>query len=131
MGFFERTASLFRRPGRPRAQAPQGPGAGDDYWYTPFAGTSAAGIRITADSALTCAAVFRCVTIWADVLGTLPFSVNRLRRDGVVDGGMDPDPDHPLHDVIALAPNPRQATATSRQFRPVRQKLAKRSCFEQ
>jgi len=90
---------------QPRAADQGVPGPGADYWYEEYAAPNAAGIKVTADSALKVAAVFRSVTILADTLSTLRLGMYKLRIPGQIDGGMDPVPNHPLNDVIAIAPN--------------------------
>jgi len=94
----------------PRREAQQGSPANDLLFDLPAYGTGA-GIRVTADSALKCAAVFRCVAILSDTIASLPLVLHRLRVDGRPDQGMDPDPTHPLNDIIGTQANPRQ-TAT-------------------
>src|SRR5262245_20614565 len=106
MGLFSRIgASLFG----PKQQAAANPA--DDRYYQPMSPPNAAGVKVTADSALKVAAIFRCVTILSDVLSTLPLAMYRLRQDGNLHGGMDVDPNHPISDVISLTPNLRQTPA--------------------
>jgi HK97 family phage portal protein len=100
---------------RPRADDSGGslplPSDGDDYWYQQRSAPNAVGVRITADSSLKCSVVFRCITILADIISTLPMSIYKLRTPGVIDGGMDNAPNHPVHDVISINPNVRQTAA--------------------
>lgn len=113
MGVFDTVERIFGM--KPRADDGSGslplPPDGDDYWYQQRSQPNAAGVRITPDSALKCSAVFRCVTLLSDIISTLPMSIYKLRTPGVIDGGMDNAPDHPIHDVISISPNVRQTAA--------------------
>lgn len=76
--------------------------SGADEWYGPpppkFGKATAEGVT----------AVYRCCCILAEVL-TLPCSVYRLRTPGLPEDGMDPEPTHPLHDLVSLQPNRMQS----------------------
>jgi HK97 family phage portal protein len=84
---------------------------GDDRYFEPWAGPTGAGVAVTAESALKCAAVFRCVTILSDTLSTQPFGMFQLKVDGQPDSGMDSAPNHPINDIIGMHPNPRNTAA--------------------
>src|SRR3990167_7579190 len=79
--------------------------ADDRYYETYSPGPNAAGIKITADSALKVGAVWRSVSILADTLATLPLRIYKLRTAGLVEDGIDPAPNHPVDDIITLRPN--------------------------
>jgi HK97 family phage portal protein len=54
---------------------------GSDFWFTPLGMKTAAGVRITPDSAMRVAAVFACVKIIAETVGSLPcITYQRLER---------------------------------------------------
>ncbi len=76
----------------------------DDRYYETAAGTSSrAGVRVTAESAMRAGAVYRCVSILANVLAMFPKGMfERLDR------GRRPAPDHPLDAIISFRPNRRQ-----------------------
>ena len=101
MGWFRRATSAIFGGGKSAANNP----ADDRYYETYSPGPNAAGIKITADSALKVGAVWRSVAILADTLATLPLRIYKLRTPGLVEGGMDPAPNHPVDDVITLRPN--------------------------
>lgn len=105
MGFWSSVGTIFG------ASAAATPDPTDDRYYEPVQQKSAAGIKISADSALKVAAVFRSVTILSDTIATLPLAMYKFRVDGRPDKGMDPDPNHPIADIISMAPNPRQTPA--------------------
>lgn len=105
MGLLSRAASIF---GLKKSAAGN---PADDRYFEPFLPANPAGLKVTPESALKCAAVFRCVAIWMDIVSTLPYAIYQLRQDGVIDGGMDPAPNHPVFDLLALAPNNRDTPA--------------------
>lgn len=76
----------------------------DQQWSS---GQSDAGIRVTADGALKVSAVFRCVSILSDILGTMPCQM--YRKTGA--NSLDPAPNHPLEDLLTLRPNAWQTPA--------------------
>ena len=102
MGWFQ---SLFGI-GKKAANDPS-----DDRYFEPFSAPNAAGIKVTQESALKCAAVFRCVTIMADTISTCDLGIFRYRIDGDPYSGMDPVPDHPIDDLIGEQPNKRQSAS--------------------
>ena len=87
-----------------------GPGAGDDYWYAPVGAVSAAGARVTTDTAMRLSTVYKCVRVRAETVGMLPLLVYR-RLGG---GGKEVDSAHPLYRLLHDQPNPWQ---TAMQFR--------------
>jgi HK97 family phage portal protein len=73
---------------------------------------SAAGVSVTPDSAMRVTAVFRCVSILAQTYASLPLTVDRL----LPGGGQEPDPAHPLFDLLAYQPNPWQTSFEWREM---------------
>jgi HK97 family phage portal protein len=80
----------------------------DRYYSMPGGGMSAAGVYITAESALAHSAVWACVRLLAESTASLPLLVYRRR----LDGGKDRALDHPIYDLLHSGPNP-QTTAFS------------------
>lgn len=74
----------------------------DDFWYTPLGSLrgTAAGIRVTPDIAIKASAVFLCVKILAETIGSLPISLYRRTEDG-----KEILQDHPLHFRLHNQPN--------------------------
>lgn len=62
---------------------------------------SSAGMTVTGDTAMKVTAVFRCVSLRAQTLASLPRSVER----NLPDGGHEPDRKHSLYHKIAFQPN--------------------------
>jgi HK97 family phage portal protein len=62
---------------------------------------SAAGVSVTADTAITHDAVFACVRVLAETMAQLPLHVYRR----LADGGKERATDHPLYDKLHNAPN--------------------------
>lgn len=106
--------SLIRRllAGPVRADNSRGPL--DDYWYRPVGLASAAGVRVTADTALKLSAVWRCNQILCGAVAMLPLNVYQRRSDG----GKDKATSHPLWDVLHRQPNRWQ---TSHEWRALMQ----------
>lgn len=74
---------------------------------------SAAGVSVTADSALTLSAVYGCVRILAETVASLPLFVYER-----VDEGKEKAQEHPLYEILHDAPNPLM---TAFEFREVLQ----------
>lgn len=106
--------SIVRRllAGPARADTSRGPA--DDYWYTPLGLATAAGVRVTADTALKLSAVWRCTQILCGAVAMLPLNVYQRRSDG----GKDKSTSHPLWDVLHRQPNRWQ---TSHEWRALMQ----------
>ena len=102
-----KTGLFSRLFGGGRLASEETPGPSDDYWYGEAAGGSAAGVKISADSALKVSVVFRCVTILADMLASVPLQMFRVEPDE----SLIPAPTHPLDDVLRIAPNNWQTPA--------------------
>lgn len=69
-------------------------------FYGALANVSAAGVRVTQDSALRSMAVLACLVVRSETFASLP--VNVLRRDGEAKVS---DDDHPAYRLLAIAPN--------------------------
>ena len=72
-----------------------------NFWYTPVGEPSTSGITIKPDNAMRVSAVFGCVRLLREVLGSLPFRVYRRTGDRTVEKA----PDHPLWEVLHNRPN--------------------------
>jgi len=75
----------------------------DRYYDLPFGSISRTGVRVSADSAMKTSAVYRCVSILANVLAMFPKGMYQKLEDG-----RRPAPEHPLDPFISFAPNRRQ-----------------------
>ena len=73
----------------------------DDWWYTRPGWDSAAGMSVTPESAMQLKAVFACVRVASETLGSLPFIIYKRRPDG----GKERAVDHPLYRVLHDSPN--------------------------
>ncbi len=86
-------------------RADEGKGPADDFWYSPFPGTtSVSGVRIDADTALSVSTVFACLRILMDNVGMLPLSI----KENLTKNGKPFKQDarnHPLWDVLHNQPN--------------------------
>ncbi|MFA5075773.1 MAG: phage portal protein, partial [Candidatus Babeliales bacterium] len=65
---------------------------------------SSSGENVTADTALTVAAVYACVRVLAETVASLPLFIYQTRTDG----GKDPVRQHPLWDLLHNKPNQDQ-----------------------
>lgn len=72
-----------------------------DFWFEPVSVRSAAGMRVSGDSAMRLTAVYACVRILSETMGCLPFCMYRKKKSG----GRDLVTDHWLHQLIARQPN--------------------------
>lgn len=70
---------------------------------------STSGVVVTADSAMNLAAVFACVKVLAETVGSLPLMLYARRKDG-----KERLADHPLYRLLHDSPNPEM---TSMQWR--------------
>lgn len=76
----------------------------DDRYYTTGSGyVSRAGVNVTPDSAMRVAAVYRCVSILANILAMFPKGMYEKLENGRREAD-----DHPLDRLISFAPNSRQ-----------------------
>src|SRR4051812_21036847 len=75
-------------------------GPGDDFWYGP-AYAAGGPVQVTPSTALQLTAVFACVRVLAETVGSLP--LNLYRRQ--VRGGKEKATDHRLYPVLHDKPN--------------------------
>lgn len=73
---------------------------------------SSSGMSVTADTAMRVTAVFRCVSLRAQTLASLPLTVER----NLPDGGHETDRKHPLFDKLAYQPNRWQTSFEWREM---------------
>ena len=73
---------------------------------------SSSGMSVTGDTAMKVTAVFRCVSLRAQTLASLPLTVER----NLPDGGHEPDRKHPLFDKLAFQPNRWQTSFEWREM---------------
>lgn len=86
-----------------RPQASAGYGPGHDYWYRPAGAISAAGVPVSAETALKVAAVWACVRLIAESVAMLPIHVYRRQERGRTLATW-----HPVADVLGRRPNDYQ-----------------------
>ena len=91
------TALLSILPGRLAGP----PGPLDDFWYHPVGSISSAGIAVKPDNAMAVSAVYGCIRLLRESLGSLPFRV--YRRTG--DNAKETAPDNYLWKVLHDRPN--------------------------
>jgi HK97 family phage portal protein len=91
------------------------PGPINDYWYESIGGgITQSGERVTPESAMRLSAVYACVGLLADMVGTLPLLVYQRRPDG----GKDRARDLPIYDLLRRRPNTYQ---TAKEWRSMGQ----------
>lgn len=71
--------------------------------------STASGVRVTNDSALSIPSVFSAVSLIADSVGQLPLKVQRRKTTG-----SDDDPDHPAYALLHSLPNPEMTSIDMR-----------------
>ena len=77
----------------------------DDFWYrTDPRWMTTAGVGMTPEGAMRLSAVYACVGLLSDMVGTLPLIVYRRRPDD----GKDRATTHPLYRLLRRQPNARQ-----------------------
>ncbi|NQT41301.1 MAG: phage portal protein [Planctomycetes bacterium] len=81
-----------------------------DYWYTPRAGPTVAGVAVNEDSSLTYATVFACVNKLAKTLATLPARVYERRGDQRIER-----PEHWLNEVWTVRFNEETLALAGRE----------------
>ena len=59
----------------PRMRATATPGATDDFWYRPVGSVAHSGVTVNADNSLQVSAVYGCVRVLRESLGSLPWNV--------------------------------------------------------
>lgn len=72
------------------------PSPDSDYWYHRPGFHSAAGTYVSPETAMRLAAVFACVRVISETIGSLPLAIYRRRADG----GKERANDHPLYSVF-------------------------------
>lgn len=87
--------------GRPRASTLDP--LDDRYYEFPSGTLSRSGVRVSADSAMRSSAVYRCVSILANILAMFPKGMFERQ-----DRGRREAPEHPLDPIISFRPNRRQ-----------------------
>lgn len=88
--------------------------ADPEQWLIDWAGSgalTAAGEKISAETALTCAAVKAAVTVLAETVATVSLDVYRDRKSG----GRDLATDHPVQHLLHDEPNEETASSTFRE----------------
>jgi HK97 family phage portal protein len=71
------------------------------FWFEPVGVNTAAGIRVTSDSAMTLSAIYAAVRLISTQMATLPFRLYKPRADG----GKDIIMDHWLNKLFNVRPN--------------------------
>lgn len=104
MGFWSRL--LGRRSAAGKATL-RDPAWLADVW----APRSASGAVVTPDSAMRAVAVFACVRLLSETIGTIPLHLYRRRPDG----GKELAKDHPLYSVLHDLPNPLMTAVELRE----------------
>ena len=95
-----------------RADVSGTPAAWDDYWYSKLGFSSAAGIRVDADSAKRIATVQACVGIKSKNVGMMPCKI----FNEAPDGSKRMVPHHPVFDVLYSRPNSQQTAFEFKQM---------------
>lgn len=91
---------------KPTERAP-----GDDFWYMPVGLGSAAGVRVSVDTALSISTLFACALVLGQSVASVPVHLyRRLTR------GKERATDHPLYRLIHMRPNRWQTTFQWRQM---------------
>lgn len=86
------------------------PGPGNDFWYQPagWGAMSQAGVRVSAETAITIPAVLACTRVIAETIATLPFQILEVSlSDPRV---KKPARHHPLWDLLHDQPNDEQSS---------------------
>lgn len=73
----------------------------DDFWYSSFGLGAGSQSYVSPEAALAITAVYACVRILAEDVGSLPLPIYR-RLDG---GGKQRDTSHPLYKILQIRPN--------------------------
>lgn len=87
-------------------------GPGDDFWYYPV-GTTAAGVRISPQTAIAVTTMFACALVMGQTMGMLPVHLYRRLGEGK---GQERATDHPLYRIIHRQPNRWQTAFQWRQM---------------
>lgn len=73
----------------------------DDFWYSRPGYATDSGMRVSPEAAMQLSAVFACVRVCSETLGSLPLVVYRR----LPDGGKERANDHPLYKLLHDRPN--------------------------
>ncbi len=85
---------------------------GDDFWFLPIGGTSAAGVRVSPTTALSVSTLYACCLVLAQTLAMVPIHLyQRLEPRGKRRAI-----EHPLHRLIHMRPNRWQTSYQWRQM---------------
>ena len=94
--------------------ATPGYGPGDDFWYGAISTASASGMPITADTALAIAAVYACVRVIAEDIGSAPLHLFHRLPGGAKERILPAD--LPLAMKLAVEPNRDQTSMEWREM---------------
>lgn len=86
----------------------------DDRYYGLGGVMTSAGIEINEANALTISAVYKCVKILSEAIGTLPLQMFERRGDANIKAT-----DHPYYDLLHIQPNPETTAAQYRMAQVV------------
>ncbi len=86
-------------------------GPADDFWYNSLGYKSKSGIDISVDKAMTCGAVYACVTLLARTVAMLPLKLYKRLSNG----GLEPAINHPLYHIVSEQPNPEMTAYNFRE----------------
>lgn len=89
------------------------PASDDDFWYRPVAAATSGGMRVNAASATRASAVYACVVLLSDTVGSLPLHIFERTTNGKRRAE-----NHPLADILQHQPNVWQS---SQEFRTMMQ----------
>ena len=87
----------------PQVQA-QNPGPLNDFWYEPVGIFSAAGVKVSPETAIRCSAVYAACKVVSESVGMLPL----ITYERLTNGGKERATDHPLYDILRWEPNQLQ-----------------------
>jgi phage portal protein BeeE len=73
----------------------------DPRWWNTLNGGSEAGVKVTADVAMTLSTFWACVRFLSETIGALPLVMYRRNADGSRERATN----HPLYDVLHTRPN--------------------------
>jgi len=99
MGIFDRLLAPFRAPRADDSEDDRSPWG--SFWFEPVGIRAAAGMRVTAESALRLSPVYACVRLIAETFATLPFKLYSIGADG----GRTPVADHWIIRLLTRRPN--------------------------
>jgi HK97 family phage portal protein len=94
MGLIERISNLWT----PKASTP---GPLDDFWYNQSPYMSSAGVKINPDTAMQITAVYACVRVISETIGSLPLILYKNTGDSAKERAIE----HPLYKILQFRPN--------------------------